>query len=126
MPYSLHLDASNGLLDLRYTGVVSAAQRFEAWSEAAPMLAASGARRILIDLTEATAAHEPLQNMQRFVNRLTHEPLLLESRTAFVAPPAHPVNHLVELLAAAHHYPFARFRDREAALAWLLSDEPPL
>ena len=106
--------------------MLSVAQRFEAWAEAEPLLRASGVRRILIDLNEAIAAHEPLQNMQRFVNQLTHEPILLQSRTAFVAPPAHPANHLVELLAAAHHYPFARFRERESAIAWLLSDEPPL
>lgn len=126
MPYTLQLDEARGLLDLRYHGVVSVAQRFEAWTQAAPMLQASGVRRILIDLNEAIAAHEPLQNMQRFVNQLTHEPLLLQSRTAFVAPPAHPANHLVELLAAAHHYPFARFRERESAIDWLLGDEPPL
>ena len=126
MPFSLQLDEANGLLDLRYHGVVSVAQRLDAWAQAAPLLEASGVRRILIDLNEAVAAHEPLQNMQRFVNLLTREPILLQSRTAFVAPPAHPANHLVELLAAAHHYPFARFTDRAQALAWLLSDEPPL
>ena len=126
MPFSLQLDEANGLLDLRYHGVVSVAQRLEAWAQAAPLLEASGARRILIDLNEAVAAHEPLQNTQRFVNMLTREPILLQSRTAFVAPPAHPANHLVELLAAAHHYPFARFSDRAQAFAWLLSDEPPL
>ena len=126
MPYTLQLDETRGMLDLRYHGVVSVAQRFEAWAQAAPLLHASGVRRILIDLNEAIAAHEPLQNVQRFVNQLTHEPVLLESRTAFVAPPAHPANHLVELLAAAHHYPFARFRERGPAIDWLLGDEPPL
>ncbi|MGN6513692.1 MAG: hypothetical protein ACTHKZ_09020 [Lysobacteraceae bacterium] len=126
MPYTLHLDEANGLLDLRYRGVVSAAQRLEAWAESCPLLEASGIRRILIDLREAIAAHEPLQNMQRLANQLTREPILLQSRTAFVAPPAHPANHLFELLAGAHHYPFARFPDRAEAIAWLLSDEPPL
>ena len=126
MAYDLRLDSDRGLLDLRYHGVVSVRQRLEAWSEAAPMLEASGVRRILIDLNEAIAAHEPLANMRRFVDRLTREPLLLQSRTAFVAPPVHPANHLIELLAAAHHYPFARFGEREAAIAWLFGDEPPL
>ena len=126
MAYDLRLDSDRGLLDLRYHGVVSVAQRLDAWSEAAPMLEASGVRRILIDLNDAIAAHEPIANMRRFVDRLTREPLLLQSRTAFVAPPVHPANHLIELLAAAHHYPFARFGDREAAIAWLLGDEPPL
>jgi hypothetical protein len=126
MPYDLHLDPDRGLLDLRYHGVVSVAQRLEAWSQAGPLLEASGARRILIDLTAAIAAHEPLANMRQFVDRLTREPVLLQSRTAFVAPPVHPANHLIELLAAAHHYPFARFGDREAAIAWLFGDEPPV
>ena len=126
MPYDLQLDQARGLLDLRYHGVVSVEQRLQAWQEAAPLLQASGIRRILIDLLGAVAAHEPLAHTQQLVARLTHEPLLLASRTAFVAPPAHPANHLFEVLAAAHHYPFARFGDRESAVAWLLSDEPPL
>lgn len=126
MPYDLRLDHDRGLLDLRYHGVVSVAQRQEAWKHAAPMLEASGVRRILIDLTDAIAAHEALLNARRFVEQLVREPLLLQSRTAFVAPPVHPANHLIELLAAAHHYPFARFADRDAAIAWLLGDEPPL
>lgn len=126
MPYDLRLDEANGLLDLRYHGVVSVAQRMQAWEQSAPLLEASGFRRILIDLTAALAAHEPLRNTRDFVGRLTHEPLLLASRTAFVAPPAHPVNHLFEVLAAAHHYPFARFDDRATAIAWLLSEEPPV
>ena len=126
MPYTLELDHARGVLDLRYHGVVSAAQRLEAWAKAAPLLEASGVRHILIDLTEATAAHEPLRNLSDFVARITQEPLLLESRTAFVAPPAHPANHLVEVLADARHYPFSRFGAREEALAWLLGDAPPL
>jgi hypothetical protein len=126
MPYDLRLDEANGLLDVHYHGVVSVAQRIQAWEESAPLLQASGVRRILIDLTAALAAHEPLRHTQEFVGRLTREPLLLASRTAFVAPPAHPANHLFEVLAGAHHYPFARFDNREAAIAWLLGDEPPV
>ena len=126
MPYDLRLDTDRGLLDVRYHGVISVAQRMQAWEASKPMLAASGVRRILIDLTAAFAAHEPLANMRQFIDRLNREPLLLASRTAFVAPPVHPANHLIELVAAAHHYPFARFTDRAAAIAWLLGDEPPV
>ena len=126
MPYDLDLDPDRELLDLRYRGVVSVTQRMEAWERAKPLLDRSGFRRILIDLSGAIAAHEPLLNTRRFVERLVREPLLLQSRTAFVAPPVHPANHLIELLAAAHHYPFARFGDRDTAIAWLLGDEPPV
>ena len=126
MPYTLELDRDLGVLDLRYHGTVSAAQRLEAWTKAAPMLQASGVRRILIDLTDASAAHEPLQNLREFVGRITREPLLLASRTAFVAPAVHPANHLVEMLADARRYPFSRFTDRAAALDWLLGDAPPM
>ena len=125
MPYDLNLDADRGVLDLRYHGVVSVTQRQDAWAQAKPMLEASGVRRILIDLTAAIAAHEPLGNARQFVDRLTREPILLQSRTAFVAPPVHPANHLIELLAAAHHYPFARFASRDEAITWLLGDAPP-
>jgi len=126
MPYTLALDADRGLLDLRYHGVVSVAQRESAWREAKPMLRDSGIRRILIDLLDASATHEPLANTRAFVGALLREPILRESRTAFVSPPAHPANHLLEVQADAHHYPFSRFSDRAEAIAWLLGDAPPL
>lgn len=125
MPYSLKLDPAAGVIDLRYHGVVSVAQRRQAWAETEPLLRASGVRRILIDLVDAIPAHEPVQAASDFAAMITREPLLLESRTAFVAPPAHPVNHMIEVLADARHYPFSRFTDRDKALAWLLGDAPP-
>lgn len=125
MPYSMHVDVSRALLDLRYHGIVSIAQRLEAWGEAKPLLERTGVRRILIDLMQAIPAQEPVGHHSEFAARLTSEPLLLESRTAFVAPPVHPVNHLIEVLADARHYPFSRFTDREQAIAWLLDDAAP-
>lgn len=126
MPYTQQIDPTHSYLDLRYHGVVSVAQRLQAWSEAAPLLLGSGVRRILIDLTRATAAPDTVQDFSAFVARITSEPLLLESRTAFVAPRVHYINHRIEVLADARHYPFSRFTDRDAALAWLLSDAPPM
>lgn len=126
MPHTLRLDPSGTWLDLRYRGVVSVAERMQAWDEAKPLLEESGVRRILIDLMQATAANEPIQEFSAFVARITREPILLQSRTAFVAPPVAYLNHQIEVLADAHHYPFSRFTDRAAALEWLLGDAPPL
>lgn len=125
MPYTLQIDPIHAYLDLRYHGLVSVAHRFQAWAEAKPMLLESGVRRILVDLTQATAVPGPVTEFSAFVARLASEPVLLESRTAFVAPRAHYINHLIEVLADARHYPFSRFTDREQALAWLLGDAPP-
>ena len=124
MPYTLQLDSERALLDLRYHGVVSVAQRLQAADEALPMLSASGVRRILIDLMQAVAAPDTIDDFRAFTARITGEPLFRQSRTAFVAPPVNYTNHLIEVLADAHHYPFARFVDREAAIEWLLGDEP--
>jgi hypothetical protein len=124
MPYTMQLDPARGLLDLRYHGVVSIAQRLQAAEEALPLLRDSGARRILIDLMQAVAAPDTIDDFRAFTARITGEPLFRQSRTAFVAPPVNYTNHLVEVLADAHHYPFSRFVDRDAAIEWLLGDEP--
>jgi len=126
MAYLLQIDPTGTYLDLRYHGIVAVAQRVQAWAEAKPVLLESGVRRILIDLTQASAASDPVAEFSAFVARITNEPLLLESRTAFVAPRVHFINHLVEVLADARHYPFSRFTDREAALAWLLGETAPM
>jgi hypothetical protein len=126
MPHTLRLDPSGDWLDLRYQGVVSVAERMQAWSEAKPLLVESGVRRILIDLMQASAADDPVPEFSAFVARITREPILLQSRTAFVAPPVNYLNHRIEVLADARHYPFSRFTDRAAALEWLLGDAPPL
>ena len=124
MPYTMQLDTTRGLLDVRYHGVVSIEQRLRAADEALPILRDSGVRRILIDLMEATAASDPIDAFRAFAARITSEPLLRQSRTAFVAPPVNYTNHLIEVLADAHHYPFSRFVDRDLALEWLLGDAP--
>lgn len=125
MPYKLSVDTDHQVLEVRYSGVVSMAQRVQAWRESEPLLRDSGIRRVMIDLLQAVPAQEPLNAHNEFAAIILHEPLLLASRTAFVAPPAHPINHLVEVLTDAHHYPFSRFADRESALAWLLGNDPP-
>lgn len=124
MPYTLQLDSGRALLDLRYHGLVSITQRMQAAQEALPLLRTSGVRRILIDLMQVTESHDSVDDFRAFVARITCEPLLLQSRTAFVAPAVNYSNHLIEVLADAHHYPFSRFTDRETAIAWLLGDEP--
>lgn len=125
MPYTLSIDTDHQMLEVRYHGVVAIAQRVEAWRESKPLLRDSGIRRVMIDLLHAVPAQEPLNAYSDFAAMLLREPLLLASRTAFVAPPAHPINHMVEVLTDARHYPYSRFADRESALAWLLGNDPP-
>jgi len=125
MPYTLQLDDTEAMLDLRYHGVVTVAERFQAWAESRPLLERSGYRRILIDLTAAQAGPDGPADFSAFANRITSEPLLLASRTAFVVPPVHPANHLIEVLADARHYPFRRFDARAPALEWLRQHPSP-
>lgn len=125
MPYTQQLDPTRTYLDLRYHGVVSIAQRLQAAGEALVILGDSGVRRILIDLTQATAADDTVKDFSAFIARITSESLLLQSRTAFVAPRVHYINHMIEVFADARHYPFSRFTERAAALEWLLGEAPP-
>lgn len=125
MPYTLQLDDDHACLDLRYHGVVTVAERLLAWAEAKPLLERSGYRRILIDLSAAQAGPDGPADFSAFANRITREPLLLASRTAFVVPAVHPVNHLIEVLADARHYPFRRFDERAPALEWLRGHPSP-
>ncbi len=125
MPYTVSIDAQNQMLDVRYHGIISMAQRVAAWREAEPLLRESGVRRVMIDLLQASPAQEPLDAHRDFAAMLLREPMLLASRTAFVAPAAHPINHLIEVLTDARHYPFSRFTDRASAMAWLLGNDPP-
>ena len=124
MPYTMQLDHERGLLDLRYHGVVSVAQRLQAANEALPLRRESGVRRILIDRMQAVAAPDAIDDFRAFAARITSEPLFRQSRTAFVAPPVNYTNHLIEVRVDAHHYPFSRFVDRDAAIQWLLGDDP--
>ena len=73
---------------------------------------------------DAVAAQDPIDAFRAFAARITGEPLFRQSRTAFVALPVNYTNHLIEVLADAHHYPFSRFVDRDLAIAWLLGDDP--
>lgn len=124
MPYTMQLDTERGMLDLRYHGVVSVAQRMQAADEALPLLRDSGVRRILIDLMAAVAAPDAIDDFRAFAARISGEPIFRQSRTAFVAPPVNYTNHLIEVLVDARHYPFSRFVDRQEAIAWLLGDAP--
>jgi hypothetical protein len=126
VPYTIALDPDIGIVDLRYHGVVTIAQRMQAADAALPLMRASGVRRILIDLMQASAGADSIDSVRAFTARVTHEPLFLHSRTAFVAPPVNSSNHLVEVLMDAHHYPFSRFSDRALAIAWLIGDEPTM
>lgn len=125
MPYTLLLEDAGALLEVRYHGVVTVAERFQAWSEARPQLERTGYRRILIDLLAAQAGTDDSSDFSAFANRITSEPLLLASRTAFVVPAVHPINHLIEVLADARHYPFQRFDARAPAIEWLRGHPSP-
>lgn len=126
MPYTIQIDAEHSLLDLQYYGTVTIAQRFETVELAKPMLHDSGVRRVLVDLTHATWVREPFSRHSDFVACITREPILLASRIAFVVARAHPINHLIEVLADARHFPFSRFSVRLDALNWLCSDADPV
>ncbi|MFS8064714.1 MAG: hypothetical protein ACMG5Z_09000, partial [Luteimonas sp.] len=93
MAYVMQLDTARGMLDLRYHGIVSIRQRMQAAQEALPLLRSSGVRRILIDLMDAQAAPDAIDDFRAFASRITSEPLFRQSRTAFVAPPVNFTNH---------------------------------
>lgn len=123
MTYSVAPHATHRLIDVRYRGNVSIAERSAAHEETRVLLVQTGFLRILIDYTDAQPTSEPFATTAAFVNRISSDPLLRPCKIAFVGQPAQFFNVTVETLADVRHYPFKRFYDRSAALEWL--DQQP-
>lgn len=119
MAYAVATDHPRRLVDVRYTETVSIESRARAYQETLALLAPTGYRRILIDYVDAKPQAESFDDINAFASAISSDPILRQCRIAFVGARGQQFNTAVEALAAARHYPFKRFHDRDQALAWL-------
>ena len=123
MPYTMTVDPTRHLVRVDYTGTISIAERTQAMDACAGQLEASGWRRVLVVLTAATHAAEPLQLSNSFATRLAAHAPINDSRLAYVVAPHEHANRLIEHLAAARHVALRSFHEVDAAERWLLADD---
>ena len=122
--HEILLDQTHALIDVRYHGTVSIADRLRAIAEAVRLAGDTGFRRFLIDFSDAHSTFDDFARSNAFASRMALDPLLRRSRIAYVAATSRRMNSVVEVLADVRHLPFQRFADRAAALAWLTAPPP--
>lgn len=119
MSYSTDIDHDHQLINVTYRGNVSIRSRSDAHQETLLLLAETGYRHILIDYSAALPQVESFDDINRFVSRVSGDPVLRRCRIAFVGRRGQLFNTTVETLAGARHYPFKRHYDRDSAIGWL-------
>lgn len=117
--FSITIDDKRRVVEVRYSGTITLADRSQAVETGSRALEETGYRKVLVDLSNAEMAMEPPQEESRFADVLSSNPQLARSRTAFLASPDQSTNWFIEVLAKARHYDCEHFTDREAAHAWL-------
>jgi hypothetical protein len=112
-----------GLAEVTYVGPVTFADRCDTLTDLEQALPDASTIRFLLDFSDATEVAEPsVEGLRRFIDRLSTFRFARGSRIAMVSP---TFEHAAatESMRRAMHYEAHRFKDREAAMAWLR--EPP-
>lgn len=122
--HEILLDPAHALIDIRYHGTVSIADRLHMVAQAVSLADDTGIRRFLVDFSDARAAFDDFACSNAFASRMALDPLLRQSRIAYVAITSRQMNSVVEVLADVRHLPFQRFAERAAALHWLTAPPP--
>ncbi len=123
MSYEIVVDGDHGLIEVRYRGSISVAERKGAVMKVSTLVAQTGLRGVLINFSVAQAENEGFDSSHRFAAQLARDPNLRDCRVAYLAIDALQVNPVVEALAAARRFPLRRFHDRVAAIRWLDGSE---
>lgn len=123
MSFTVTVEPQHRLVRVVYRGTITIAERHAAVREAMRVLAPVQYRRLLIDLSAASAAAEALGLSNSFATVLATTPQIRDSRLAYVVNPHDHGNRLIENLASARHVAVQRFHDSQSALGWLLADE---
>ena len=108
-----------GLAEVSYVGPVTFADRCDTLAELEQSLPDAPTMRFLLDFSDATEVAEPsVEGLRRFIDQLSGFRFARGSRVAMVSP---SFEHAAatESMRRAMHYDAHRFKDRDAALAWL-------
>jgi hypothetical protein len=122
--WTIQLLPDLGVAEVQYSGVVRYRERCQAKADLAATLNGTGIRRALIDYTDARAAEEAVEELRKFLDDLASTEFLRGVKVAYAAA---PMEHETASRAMARHvgYEFSGFRDRPAALAWLVRHIDP-
>lgn len=119
MPFHVSADPGLRLVRVTYDGPTTIDHRLRALAHGEALLRATGYRRILVDLREASSAEEPLDRSNAFATRLAQSEEVRLCRLAYLVPPHQHGNRLIETMASARHLEVERFEHADEALAWL-------
>ena len=123
MPFHVSADPGKRLVHVVYDGLTTIDHRLRALAHSEALLRATGYRRVLVDLRQATSTEEPLDRSNAFATRLAQSEEVRRCRLAYLASPHQHGNRLVETMAVARHLDVERFEGVDEALAWLCFED---
>ena len=123
MPFHVSADPGHRLVHVAYEGLTTIDHRLRALAHGEALLRATGYRRVLVDMRQATHAEEPLDRSNAFATRMAQSEEVRQCRLAYLVPPHQHANRLVETMAVARHLDVERFERVEEALAWLCFED---
>ena len=122
MPFHVSADPENRLVHVTYDGPTTIDHRLRALAHGEALLRATGYRRVLVDLREASSVEEPLDRKNHFATRMAQSEEVRRCRLAYLVPPHQHGNRLIETMAVARHLDVEHFEDPDGALDWLCGD----
>ncbi|HEY0504166.1 MAG TPA: hypothetical protein VGD42_11805 [Lysobacter sp.] len=121
MPYVVEPLPELSVIRVRFEGPLRLQERARALDDVIALHAAASYRRLLVDLSRATAMEDCEAGAWAHAGRLAREPALRAMRIAYLGEPASADS--IESLAALRGYFYQRFRSQGSALVWLCGEE---
>ncbi len=121
MSYVVESLARLSVIRVTFEGALHVHQRSRALDEVLRQHAASGFRRLLVDIARAVPLEDCAGDAWAHAARLAREPALRDMRIAYVGESA--CGESVESLAALRGFFYQRFRTQASALVWLCGEE---
>lgn len=119
MPYDYLVDQERGFLWVRYSGMVSVAERRAAAEHVLGEVTGPEARRVLLDYRQATSLSTDEASSTALADYLASKVGHSGTRVAWLVNYDHQLDAVVEAKSRERGIPNARFRDFDEAVAWL-------
>jgi hypothetical protein len=124
MPYELVVDQERQLLWVRYSGVVTIAERRAVAETALASGASHGMRRFLLDFRRASTSSTDEASAEALAEYMAGAVRGRHLRAAWLVTYDHQLDAAVETKAHEVGVEIRRFREFDAAVAWLQRPEP--
>ena len=123
MPYDFVIDDERKIIRVRYSGVVTLAERLNAAMHVLEEVASPEMRRIVLDYRPATSLTADEASASGLAHYVIGMLAARQARIAWLVNYDHQLDPLVEGKLREGGIATARFRNPEAALAWLQKEE---